>query len=155
MSVRFVIDPHRAGFDQEALLASLTAIEQASFSDPWRAQSFDEALKNPVITLTALYDADVLLGYALFCVIAPEAELLNLAVAPAARRLGYGERLLDNSFLHLRSRAVEDVFLEVREHNSPARGLYEKKGFRSVGRRKAYYHFPTEDAIVMMAHLDG
>jgi ribosomal-protein-alanine N-acetyltransferase len=31
----------------------------------------------------------------------------------------------------------------------PARGLYEKLGFRQIGRRKGYYRETGEDAIVM------
>ena len=39
--------------------------------------------------------------------------------------------------------------LEVRVSNSSAQGLYERFGFRPVGRRKNYY--PDEDALVMWA----
>jgi ribosomal-protein-alanine N-acetyltransferase len=31
------------------------------------------------------------------------------------------------------------VFLEVGEDNQPARRLYDRAGFRQVGRRQAYY----------------
>ncbi len=32
-----------------------------------------------------------------------------------------------------------EIWLEVHEHNEPARHLYRKAGFREVGSRKAYY----------------
>jgi len=44
--------------------------------------------------------------------------------------------------LHLRRLAglgVQAVFLEVDEHNEPARRLYHRAGFREVGRRPGYY----------------
>ena len=43
----------------------------------------------------------------------------------------------------------KEVFLEVREGNTPARTLYQKQGFKENGCRKGYYHAPTEDAIMM------
>jgi ribosomal-protein-alanine N-acetyltransferase len=49
----------------------------------------------------------------------------------------------------LAERGVRQVYLEVRESNAPARALYEAFGFRAVGRRKAYYRHPVEDAIIL------
>lgn len=71
-----------------------------------------------------------------------ETEVLNLAVAPEARRQGLATALLE---------AIEtrEVFLEVRESNLPAQQLYAKLGFRVVGRREGYYEDPPEAALVM------
>jgi ribosomal-protein-alanine N-acetyltransferase len=44
---------------------------------------------------------------------------------------------------------VKQIFLEVRQSNLPARQLYEKCGFQSVGVRKNFYRFPQEDALVL------
>jgi len=41
------------------------------------------------------------------------------------------------------------VHLEVRESNTAARKLYERWGFREVGRRKSYYSGPPEDALLL------
>jgi len=49
----------------------------------------------------------------------------------------------------LAGRGVQQVFLEVRESNAPARALYTAQGFKEVGRRKQYYRRPVEDAIVL------
>jgi ribosomal-protein-alanine N-acetyltransferase len=71
-----------------------------------------------------------------------EIEVLNLAVSPAFRRQGIATTLLS---------ALEhsDLFLEVRESNTPARSLYWKLGFRVVGKREEYYDDPVESALVM------
>ncbi len=79
-------------------------------------------------------------------VLAPgEAELLNVAVAPAWRRLGLAEQLIRRFFLF----SPGDWFLEVRQSNAAAIQLYEKMGFSHIGRRPGYYADSGEDAIVM------
>ena len=44
---------------------------------------------------------------------------------------------------------IRAVFLEVRESNDPAKRLYERAGFETVGRRTGYYAHPVEDALVL------
>ena len=80
--------------------------------------------------------------------LAPEWELENIAVAPDARRSGLGTQLLSELLTRAKETNSESLFLEVRESNAAARALYEKAGFRQIGRRKAYYCDPAEDAIL-------
>lgn len=78
-----------------------------------------------------------------------EWEIENIAVTGAARRCGLGSRLVGEFLDLIRSRSGKSVFLEVRESNRAARSLYEKWAFIEVGRRKAYYQNPPEDALVL------
>ncbi|MCS7314378.1 MAG: GNAT family N-acetyltransferase [Bryobacterales bacterium] len=85
-------------------------------------------------------------GFLVWRVTSPgEAEILNLAVWPERRRLGIATRLLESVLATPGYR----WFLEVRESNHPARRLYEKMGFREVGRRPSYYQDTGEAAVVM------
>ncbi len=72
-----------------------------------------------------------------------EAEILTLAVAPAARRRGAGRALLDRV-----AASPEPLFLEVAAGNAPALALYAAAGFGEVGRRRGYYG-PGRDALVL------
>ena len=81
--------------------------------------------------------------------VAEEWEIENIAVTGAARRCGLGSRLVGELLEHVRSRGGKTVFLEVRESNTAARSLYEKWAFIEVGRRKAYYQNPAEDALIL------
>jgi [ribosomal protein S18]-alanine N-acetyltransferase len=88
------------------------------------------------------------LGFLVARQIAPEWELENIVVAPAARRTGLGKRLLEALLIRARETNSDTVFLEVRESNAAARSLYEKTGFELTGLRKSYYTNPQEDAVV-------
>ena len=81
--------------------------------------------------------------------VADEWEIENIAVTGAARRCGLGSRLVGELLDLVRSRGGKSVFLEVRESNRAARALYEKWAFIEVGRRKAYYQNPAEDALIL------
>jgi ribosomal-protein-alanine acetyltransferase len=76
---------------------------------------------------------------------AEEAEILNLAVAPEARRQGIATRLVEETAAAAGGR----LWLEVRPSNVAARKLYEKLGFQEAGLRPNYYPDPPEDGIVM------
>jgi ribosomal-protein-alanine N-acetyltransferase len=85
-------------------------------------------------------------GFAAWRQTAPdEAELLNLAVDPQARRRGVASALLNA----LGSAAKGDLFLEVAETNAPALTLYRQSGWSEVGVRRGYYHHGNVNGIVM------
>ena len=46
-----------------------------------------------------------------------------------------------------------EATLEVRPSNLVARRLYERYGFREIGRRTGYYQDTREDAVLMAARL--
>jgi ribosomal-protein-alanine N-acetyltransferase len=74
-----------------------------------------------------------------------EREILNLVVDAAYRRQGIARALLRDEI-----QSFQGVwFLEVRESNAPAIGLYKTSGFEPVGRRSEYYSDPGEAGIVM------
>jgi len=81
--------------------------------------------------------------------VAGEAEILNLAVKLSYRRRGIGAELVRHLVSEWGQQGSPRVFLEVRESNAGAITLYEQLGFRQVGRRKAYYSLPVEDALVL------
>jgi ribosomal-protein-alanine N-acetyltransferase len=59
-----------------------------------------------------------------------------------------GARLVGEFVKHARAARGSEIFLEVRESNEAARGLYRKMGFEATGLRKSYYSDPAEDAIL-------
>ena len=141
-------------------LAAILRIERASFSDPWTEDSMATALDRMVVLVAveggerAGDGAPTLVGYVVALVVAPDAEIADLAVAPDARRRGVGRALLTSALDLLADLAVQAVHLEVRESNRAARTLYESSGFRPVGRRRGYYRQPVEDALLLRREID-
>ena len=133
----------------------LAELERICFSDPWSPAGIREMVSaTHTIALVAL-SAESIIGYAVARYAAGSGEILNLAVAPEHRREGVAAHLIDALLEGLRSREVREVYLEVRESNGPARALYSGRGFTVAGMRRAYYRYPTEDALVLRLALDG
>ncbi len=87
-------------------------------------------------------------GFVLARAVAGEAEVLTLAVAPAARRQGLGAALVRAVLAAVGAAGGRQMFLEVSDGNAPARALYASLGFAPVGRRAKYYADGT-DALVL------
>lgn len=81
------------------------------------------------------------------------ADIMTMAVAPAAQGQGLGRRLLEE----LVGRAAADhaayLMLEVRADNEPARKLYGARGFETLTIRRRYYQPGDVDAHVMRLSL--
>ena len=135
-------------------IRAIVAIERAAFTDPWSARSFRDALEHAAVYFgCARSDAGEVLGYVVAWFVVDEGEIANLAVAPSGWGQGIGRALLDAALAEAQRRAVEAVYLEVRDSNSRARALYQSRGFEEVGRRRGYYRRPVEDAIVLRRTL--
>jgi [ribosomal protein S18]-alanine N-acetyltransferase len=92
-------------------------------------------------------------GFICFRVVSDEAEVLNLAVIPEARRQGLASRLLEEALREVAQQGAHRVFLEVRESNVPAIAFYARFGFSSSARRRGYYADPPDDALILSREL--
>lgn len=137
---------------REEDLTAVAAIERGSFGDPWSIDAFRSALRQGGSFVVA-EGAGAVLGYAIAWSVVDEAELANIAVAPAARGRGIGQRLLDAAIAYAEAKGCAAMYLEVRESNSGARALYASRGFEEVGRRRRYYRQPVEDALILRARV--
>lgn len=131
-------------------LTEVLEIERESFPTPWSERTFRNLMRRANARLSVAESAEGgVLGYAIAWFAGDEAELGDLAVRPDARRRGVGRALLEAVLGDARQKGIRSVFLEVRESNDPAKRLYERAGFETVGRRTGYYAHPVEDALVL------
>ena len=132
----------------------LADIHAQAFDPPWSVAEFASLLDTPG-TFAVAEDQ----GFILVRAIAGEAEIITLAVAPAARRRGLARRRIEQAVVRALALDAEALFLEVAEDNVPALGLYRGLGFEVVGRRRGYYarggDRPPADALVMRLALNS
>ncbi len=143
----------------EKHVPEIAALEAANFSAPWDEDSIREELANPLaLWLIAEGEAGEaeekpVLGYVGSQTCFEDADILNVCVAPAARRRGLAEALMLELERRLRPKGVEKITLEVRASNEPALRLYEKLGYARVGLRKNSSETPREDALILQKSL--
>lgn len=130
-------------------LSAVMRIEKASYSMPWGDGTFRGLLRRADSDLIVAEAAGQTVGYAVAWFVVDQAELGNVAVAQDWRGRGIGALLLEEILDRAGRRGMREIFLEVRPSNLVAQRLYERHGFREVGRRRHYYLEPSEDALVM------
>lgn len=99
--------------------------------------------------------AGELVGYAGVDLGGEVADVMTMAVAPAARGRGLGRRLLEELVARADADHAAYLMLEVRADNEPARRLYEARGFETLTVRRRYYQPGDVDAHVMRLALQG
>ncbi len=161
---RFRSPPHlvvlRATFDDYRPIAQL---HSRSFARGWSASEIETLDRETTVrTLVVRREGDGHLppsGFVMIRQLPHEAEILSVAVDPAARGRGFGDALMRAAITVLQGDRIPKLILEVDSANGAALALYRRLGFRQVGIRKAYYTAPTgpgpvpSDALVMALDL--
>lgn len=136
-----------AGLPYAETIASLHA---ACFEDPWTGEGIAGLLATPGTTgwIASVEGGgegqEEPAGFLLVRAAAGEAEILSIGVVPAARGQRVGSRLIDAAVEQLQASAL---FLDVAADNAAALKLYEREGFKVVGRRQAYYKRPSGQQV--------
>ena len=126
--------------------AILAIEQQAPRAAHWTPEQYSKLVGGGVVLVAE--EAGQLCGFICAKAVASEWEVENVVVAAAFVRRGMANELVRNLIQRAENEAASAILLEVRESNLPARRLYEKHGFREVGRRRGYYRDPVEDAIL-------
>jgi len=139
------------------LVAQIMSVMEGAFDpaygEAWNRRQISDALAmpsthamvidasgDPIASGTA--DPGEPVGFVLTRKAADEEELLLIAILPEHRRRGLGEALIRALFEGARERGTARIFLEMRRGN-PAIHLYEKVGFRPIGKRPNYYRLAS------------
>jgi ribosomal-protein-alanine N-acetyltransferase len=127
--------------------ARLAQIHAASFHRGWGEGEFESMLAERNTLVHRLKCGRRVAGFIVSRIGADEAEILSVAIDPGYRGRGLSRDLLLTHLGHLAGRGVRTVFLEVEENNQPARRLYHRTGFATVGRRERYYQQPGGEQL--------
>jgi ribosomal-protein-alanine N-acetyltransferase len=134
-------------------LADILAIElSAPAAAHWTREQYKKLLTAGVILVAQ--KAGKICGFICAAEAAGEWEIENVVVARDFLRRGVANELVRELIQRAEKESASAVLLEVRESNQPARRLYQKNGFREVGRRSSYYLAPVEDAVLYTLQFD-
>jgi [ribosomal protein S18]-alanine N-acetyltransferase len=134
-------------------ISHLLAIENEAYPDPWKQGMFRQEISNATSFFCVALREEEIVGYGGFWLMLDEAHITKVTVAEPWRGQGLGHELMVYLLEEALRRGAASARLEVREHNQPARQLYEQLGFRAVGLRKGYYAKTNENAVVMAKSL--
>ncbi len=134
-------------------IKEIAKLEKICFSTPWTEQVITESFENGTRFFVAVTE-NRFLGYVGISAILDEGYITNIAVFPEYRCLGVGTALLQKLFEFAKEKSLAFISLEVRESNLSAISLYEKLGFKKVGKRKNFYSLPQEDALILTKRFD-
>ena len=130
-------------------LLQVCEIEKDNFSLPWSEKSFLESMERDDTLFLVALDREEVAGYLGCYCVAGEGEITNVAVKSSYRRQGVGGKLLETLYEEAKALHTQEFFLEVRESNEAAIGLYSRQGFVKEGVRKNFYEKPVENAVIM------
>jgi [ribosomal protein S18]-alanine N-acetyltransferase len=119
--------------------ADLATLHAASFNRGWSEDELECLLLDRAVVAHRVMIGRRLAGFIISRTIAGEGEILSVAVASARRGKGLARQMLNLHLRRLAGLGTRTVFLEVGEDNVPANRLYQRAGFRTVGRRQGYY----------------
>lgn len=139
-------------------LETVVEMEQRLFpDDAWSAQSWwAELAARPrrAYVVAESDDGSTVLGYAGLDLAGEVADVMTIAVAPAAQGRGLGHLLTRWLVDTATEEGAESLLLEVRADNDAARTLYARHGFEQIAVRRGYYQPGAVDALVLRRLLD-
>ena len=129
----------------QAIYAVMVAVYSVS---PWTLEQIQADLAQDQTWYALAYDGAEVIGFLAVQENIFEAEVLQIAVKQTYQGQGIA------SALFAQLPADKEIFLEVRKSNQRAQAFYKKEKMVVIAERKAYYHDPVEDAIIMKREID-
>lgn len=115
---------------------------------PWTLEQIQADLSQDQTWYALAYDGAEVIGFLAIQENLFEAEVLQIAVKKAYQGQGIASALFEIL------PTDKEIFLEVRNSNQIAQAFYKKEKMAVIAERKAYYHDPVEDAIIMKREID-
>lgn len=136
-------------------IPALAALEPELFADDaWSEQTWWAELAGRPRRCYVVGDHDgTVVGYAGINCGGEVADVMTIAVAPAARGRGLGTALMGWLTARARRAGAEYLMLEVRADHAVAQRLYSAAGFTTLTVRRKYYQPGNVDALIMRMHL--
>ena len=134
---------------------AIAEIDRLCFATPWSRDAYARELRANKLAFYIVAEEDTeIIGFAGLWGIIEEGHITNVAVHPAYRNKGLGRTLVSRLISVAEQYGIDKFTLEVRPSNEAAIALYNKLGFKAVGKRPKYYEDNGEDALIMWRYRD-
>ena len=115
----------------------------------WTKSQWKKELSDPKRICIGALDLDTkkLLGLCSAWLVIDEVQITSIAVHPLHLKKGLGKFILSDLIKRARSLRTNQIHLEVKNNNEPAKAFYKSMGFKRVGNRSNFYK-DGSDALI-------
>jgi ribosomal-protein-alanine N-acetyltransferase len=131
-------------------------LEEQATRTGWTRNDVTESMRAGNLCYKLLKNK-IMHGYCVVRIVGSELEILNIVISRQLQGQGLGGFFLENILQKKDVVETTDQWLEVRSGNLAAQALYQKSGFKIVGKRRGYYSRSEnyEDALIMRRSTSG
>ena len=135
-------------------LNSCIDLDKKALKGLWTKSQWEKELTYPKRICIGVIDLESqkLLGLCSAWLIINELYITSLAVHPIHQRKGLGTLLMSDLLKRSYSLQTNQIYLEVKKTNDPAKAFYKSMGFKIVGNRSKFYK-DGSDAIIFTKNL--
>ena len=130
-------------------------LDQKSLKGLWTKSQWERELTDPKRICTGVLDLETkkLLGLCTAWLVIDELQITSIAVDPLYQRKGIGKFLISDLIKRSYSLGTNQIHLEVKDTNNPAKAFYKSFGFKIVGNRSNFYK-DGSDALFLTKELN-
>ena len=132
-------------------LSACIDLDQKSLNGLWTKTQWERELTDPKRICLGIieFETKKLLGLCSTWLVIDELQITSIAVHPLYQRRGLGKFLLSELIKRSNSLQTNQIKLEVKDNNEPAKAFYKSMGFKTVGNRSNFYK-DGSDALILI-----
>ena len=125
-------------------------LDQKSLDGLWSKSQWEKELIEPKRICLGIIELETkkLLGLCSAWLVIDELQITFIAVHPLHQRKGLGRFLLSDLIKRSKSLKTNQIHLEVKNNNEPAKAFYKSMGFKTIGNRSSFYKNGSDDLIL-------
>ena len=125
-------------------------LDQKSLKGLWTKSQWEKELTDPKRICLGLIELETkkLLALCSAWLVIDELHITSIAVHPSHQRKGLGKFILSDLIKRSSSLKTNQIHLEVKDTNEPAKAFYKSMGFKTIGNRSNFYK-DGSDALLL------
>ena len=131
-------------------------LDQKSLNGIWTRSQWEKELTDPKRICLGIIElgTNKLLGLCSAWLVIDELQITFVAVHPLHQRKGLGRFLFSDLIKRSETLQTNQMHLEVKENNEPAKAFYKSMGFKTLGHRSNFYK-DGSDALLLKKEINN